>query len=75
LLWQLGELAKKDAARLIPILAVLMLGFLAFAVNSYFYFFLGPVVAEVLIASCLGLAIATAKPLPLASNTALAAHS
>ena len=60
LLWQLGELARRDAARLRPILAVLMVGFLVFAVNSYLYFFLGPVIAEVLIAVCLGLAIVTA---------------
>jgi uncharacterized membrane protein len=29
-------------------------------VNSYTYFFLGPVIAEILIAACLGLAIVTA---------------
>ena len=62
LLWQLGTLAKKDATHLRPILTVLMLGFLAFAVNSYVYFFLGPVIVEILIALCLGMAIATSKP-------------
>lgn len=62
LLWQLGTLAKKDAVRLRPIVAVLMLGILAFAVNSYLYFFVGPVIAEILIALCLGCAIMTAKP-------------
>jgi hypothetical protein len=31
------------------------------AVNSYAYFFLGPVIAEIIIAACLGLAIVTAK--------------
>jgi hypothetical protein len=31
------------------------------AVNSYAYFFLGPVIAEIFIAACLGLAIITAK--------------
>lgn len=62
LLWQLGTLAKSDAARLKPIIAVFVLSFLAFAVNSYFYFFYGPVVFEILIAVCLGAAIATAKP-------------
>jgi hypothetical protein len=75
LLWQLGELARRDASRLRPILAVLMAGFLAFAVDSYFYFFLGPVIAELLIALCLGLAIATARPLPAVSSTAVPAHS
>ena len=62
LLWQLGTLAKKDAARLKPILTVLLLGFLAFAMNSYLYFFLGPVIVEILIALCLVMAIATSKP-------------
>jgi hypothetical protein len=75
LLWQLGELAKKDASRLRPILIVLMLGFLAFAVNSYLYFFLGPVIAEFLIALCLGLAIVTARPVPVISRAPLPAHS
>lgn len=64
ILWQLGELAKRDASRLRPILTVLMLGFMFFAVNSYFYFFLGPVIVEVLIALCLGLAIATTRSVP-----------
>ena len=75
LLWQLGELAKKDAARLRPILALLMLGFLAFAVNSYRYFFLGPVIAEILIALCLGLAIATAGSVPAGVRDAVPTHS
>lgn len=68
LLWQLGELAKKDAARLRPVFAVLMLGFLAFAFNSYFYFFLGPVIAEILIALCLGLAIVSARSVSAGST-------
>src|SRR5258708_4254849 len=36
--WLLGSLAKRDAARLRPILAVFMVGYVAFAVNSYLYF-------------------------------------
>src|SRR5215469_13537786 len=47
LLWQLGTLAKKDAVRLRPIVAVLMLGYFAFAVNSCLHFFMGPVIAEI----------------------------
>ncbi|HEX6497087.1 MAG TPA: hypothetical protein VF018_16460 [Acidobacteriaceae bacterium] len=74
LLWQLGTLARKDAARLRPIMAVLMLGYLAFAVNSYLYFFLGPVIAELLIALCLGFAIITAKPASAFSTSAVPAH-
>ena len=59
--WQLGALAKTDALRLRPILATFLVAYLFFAVNSYTYFFFGPVVAEILIAACLGMAIMTAK--------------
>jgi hypothetical protein len=60
--WLLGSLAKTDGARLRPILAVFMIGYLVFAVNSYLYFFYAPVIVELLIAACLGLAIVGAKP-------------
>jgi hypothetical protein len=61
--WQLGSLATTDALRIRPIVAAFAVGYLALAVNSWVYFFLGPVIAEILIALCLGLAIYTAKPL------------
>lgn len=60
--WLLGSLAKEDSVRLRPILWVFLIGYLAFAVDSYFYFFLGPVIVEILIAFCLGMAIFTAIP-------------
>ena len=60
--WQLGSLARTDAARLRPIMATFMVGYLAFAVNSYIYFFPVPIVFEFLIALCLGLAILGSKP-------------
>src|SRR4051795_6318479 len=50
--WQLGTLAKTDAQRLRPILVTFMVAYLVFAVNSYAYFFLGPVITEILIAAC-----------------------
>ena len=59
--WQLGSLAKMDARRLLPILVTFLVAYSVLAVNSYAYFFLGPVIAEILIAACLGLAILTAK--------------
>jgi hypothetical protein len=59
--WMLSSLAKQGAARLRPILWVFTLAYLVFAVNSYEYFFSGPVIAEVLIAACLVGAITTAK--------------
>jgi hypothetical protein len=60
-LWLLGSLAKRDATRLRPILATFAVGYLALSVNSYTYFFLGPVIAEILIAACLLFAIFTGK--------------
>jgi hypothetical protein len=59
--WQLASLAKSDAARLRPIIAVFAAGYVLMAVNSYEYFFAAPVVTEVLIALFLILAIATAR--------------
>ncbi|MGO8933474.1 MAG: LIC_13387 family protein [Terracidiphilus sp.] len=59
--WMLGSLAERDAAALRPILAVFMLGYLAFALDSLVYFFALPIVFEALIALCLGLALAGAK--------------
>jgi hypothetical protein len=56
-------LAGEDerAPRLGPILTTFLFAYGVLAVNSYAYFFLGPVIAEILIAACLGLAIVTAK--------------
>ena len=59
--WQLGTLAKTDAVRLRPVIATFMIAYLVFAVNSYEYFFFMPVIVEILIAACLGMAIAMAK--------------
>ena len=55
--WQLGSLAKTDALRLRPVLATFLVGYLCAAVVSYKYFFAGPVITEILIAVCLGLAV------------------
>ena len=60
--WQLGSLVKRDAPRLRPIVATFLVAYAALAVNSYTYFFVGPVIVEILIAACLGSAIVTAKP-------------
>jgi len=62
LFWQLASLAKTDPHRLRPIMATFLVAYAAIAVNSYTYFFLGPVIFEILIVACLGLAIVTAKP-------------
>jgi hypothetical protein len=62
LFWQLGSLAKKDAQRLRPILSTFLVAYAVLAVNSNTYFFFGPVITEILIAACMGLAIFTARP-------------
>jgi hypothetical protein len=59
--WQLGTLAKTDALRLRPVLASFLVAYLAMAMNAYTYIFLGPVITEILIAACLGMAIVTSK--------------
>jgi hypothetical protein len=61
LFWQLSSLAKTDALRLRPILATFLVAYSVLSVNSYVHFFIGPVIAEIIIAACLGLAIVTAK--------------
>jgi hypothetical protein len=61
LFWQLASLAKTDPQRLRPIMATFLVAYAVLAVNSYTYFFLGPVIAEILIAACLGLALVTAQ--------------
>lgn len=59
--WLLASLAATEGAKLRPILFVFALGYLAFAVNSFHFFFLPPVIFEVLIALCLVLAAFKAK--------------
>jgi hypothetical protein len=59
--WQLGTLAKTDGSRLRPVLATFLAGYLGVAVVSYRYFFAAPVITELLIALCLGLAIVSAN--------------
>jgi len=59
--WLLASLSATVGARLRPIIAVFALGYLAFAVNSFRFFFLAPVIVEVLIVSCLTPAIFAAK--------------
>ena len=59
--WQLGSLSKADGLRLRPILGTFAIGYLALAVNAFRYFFIAPVIKEVLIALLLGLAMATSR--------------
>jgi hypothetical protein len=61
LLWILASMSKHDAPRLRPLIAVFALGYLAFAFNSYVFFFPIPVITELLIVACLAGALVTAK--------------
>jgi len=42
-------------------LATFLVAYAVLSVNSFTYFFLGPVFVEILIAACLGVAMITAK--------------
>ena len=61
LMWQLASLAKTEARRLRPMMTTFLLAYVVIAINSNTYFFMGPVIAEILIAACFAVAIATAK--------------
>jgi hypothetical protein len=69
LFWMLASMARKDAVRLRPLMIVFALGYLAFAFNSYVFFFAFPVITEILIVACLIAAIVTAKPLDSAESS------
>jgi hypothetical protein len=62
LFWQLGTLAKTEARRLRPIVATFAVAYSVLSVNSNAYFFVGPVIFELVIVACLVLAIVTARP-------------
>jgi hypothetical protein len=61
LFWLLASLARTDARRLRPIMTTFLIAYTVLSLNSFTYFFPGPVVVELLIAACLGAAIITAK--------------
>lgn len=62
--WQLGSLIQTHGEKLRPVLITFTLGYLLLAVNSQMYFFLAPVVTEILIAVCLIIAAVTANVAP-----------
>ncbi|HKW63717.1 MAG TPA: hypothetical protein VJN89_14295 [Candidatus Acidoferrum sp.] len=59
--WLLASQVRAQGARLRPIILVFALGYLALAINSYSFFFIAPVINELLIVLCLVLAIVTAR--------------
>lgn len=66
LVWQLSILAKQHTTNIRPIIFILMLGWIAFAINSYLYFFSAPVIAELLIAAFLGFSLLVWDKRPVA---------
>ena len=60
LFWQLAGLAKTNPAWTRPIVALFFLNCIGVAIVSWKYFFIGPTVAQLLIAGCLGAAFVTA---------------
>jgi hypothetical protein len=61
-LWQLGTLARTEAARISPIIATFFAGFVVNAVLVWSFFFAPPLILAVAIAACLGLAFVRARP-------------
>jgi hypothetical protein len=59
--WQLASLAKTEGRSLRPILLTFAAAYSVLALNSYTYFFIAPVIVEIIIAACLSMAIVTAK--------------
>ena len=53
--WQFSLLTQSEVARLRPVIATFTAGYVVFAAISYRFFFWPPVVAELLIAGCLGM--------------------
>jgi hypothetical protein len=61
LLWRLASLVKAEPAMARPFIGLLCIAFLAFAVLSWLYFFIAPLVIEGIIALLLGLAYACSR--------------
>jgi hypothetical protein len=66
-LWIVAPLIMSHPKEARPVLAAFALGYLVLAVNSFRFFFLGPVVVEILIAVCLVAAIVKAPKDAVAS--------
>ena len=61
LLWQVASLVRVEPAAARPIVGLLCVAFLAFAVLSWLYFFIAPLVVEGMVALLLGLAYASSR--------------
>ena len=62
LFWQLASFAKRGFVEIRPIVACFFFAYIGFVILAWKYFFVAPLVNEVLIAICLGLALITFRP-------------
>ena len=60
-LWQLGTLARTDAAHTRPIIAAFFVAFVGNAILVWAFFFAVPLILAIAIAACLGLAFVRAR--------------
>jgi hypothetical protein len=60
LFWHLGTMSKANAAFIRPILVLFFFNYIAIAIVVWRYFFIGPAITELIIASCLAAALFTA---------------
>jgi len=74
-IWQLASLAKKDAAKVRPMVIAFAAGYLLLGINAWRFFFSGPVICEAAIVTLLSLAIATTKQSASAPPIALTQKS
>jgi hypothetical protein len=71
LFWQLAALAKRNPACVRPIAALFFFNCTGIAIISWKYFFIGPAVSQLLIATCLGVAFVRAgTPVTLSDEAA-----
>jgi len=67
--WLLASAVRAEGSRLRPVIFAFTLGYVALAANSFRFFFLGPVITEILIALCLILALFFLRELPVGVRT------
>jgi hypothetical protein len=68
-LWLLAYLVKRDGVLLRPVVLMFALGFLAMAVVSWQFFFIAPIIVELLIAACLVVAAVGLKNETVTNNS------
>jgi Gpi18-like mannosyltransferase len=68
-LWLLAYLVKRDGVLLRPVVLMFAVGFVAMAVVSWQFFFIAPVIVELLIAACLVVAAVGLKKETVAKNS------